>query len=270
MYLNMDIRPAAFSDLDGIAALRPEGWSDIRPWFEFYLSNRFCRAYLIVIDTRIAGTGVVIFFGSTAWLAHVIVSPEYRAKGLGSALVRHLLGVAAAQGARSVSLIATELGFPVYTKAGFRIVGGYSFFTRSEPLSPDADSRIVPFDERFREALLDLDTRASGENRSCMLTQFLSDALLFAAGGTLRGFYLPSLGEGTVIADDDESGIALLRHKISTKTAVVLPEGNRAAVHFLEHSGFVPSGNTGTRMILGPDIGFHSEKIFSRSAGNTG
>ncbi len=70
--------------------------------------------------------------GNTAWLAHIIVDPEYRKRGIGSLIVCQLLDFLKNSGCETVSLIATELGYSVYKKAGFVEQTEYAFFEREE------------------------------------------------------------------------------------------------------------------------------------------
>ena len=265
----MDIFPVGEGDLSEISALRPEGWGDITPWFSYYLAHPFFSPFKAVEGGRIAGTGVVIFFGKSAWLAHIIVRPDLRGRGLGSAIVWYCLEVAAARGVLTVSLVATELGFPVYIKAGFRTVCEYTFFSRSEPAPFGGDPHIVPFDGRFRKELLALDRNASGEDRACVLEEHLNAASVYVDGGTLRGFYLPALGEGLVVADSAQAGEALLRLRTREKNGAVIPSGNAFAASVLASLGFAPSGK-GTRMVIGESLEFRPEMLFGRTGGNMG
>lgn len=265
----MTIESVIAGDLDEISSLRPEGWPDIRPWFEFYLSSSACHSFKVVEGGHILGTGTVIVFGASAWFAHVIVREECRGRGLGSLMVSHLLSYCSSSAISTVSLIATEMGFPVYKKAGFRTVSEYRIFTRRETLALPGDLPVSRFDGQFRGGLLALDFRAAGEDRSSVLERYLSDAYICAAGNTCRGFYLPSLGEGLIIADDEEAGLALMKLKYSSQCRAALPSENISGMRFLEQNGFELSGQ-GTRMICGQDVGWKPKMIYSRIAGNMG
>lgn len=265
----MDIVPINAGDLPEVSSLRPEGWGEITPWFSYYLTHPFCVPFKALDGGRIAGTGAVIFFGKNAWLAHIIVRPELRGRGLGSAIVWHCLEFAAAKGASSVSLIATELGFPVYVKAGFRTVCGYTIFSRSGPVPFCGDQKIVPFEERFRTEILSLDRHASGEDRGCVIGEHLNGASVYDDGGKIAGFYLPSLGEGLVVSISAEAGEALLRLRASEKTVAGIPSDNTGAAAVLASMGFSPSGKA-TRMIIGDGLSWRPEMFFSRIGGNMG
>ena len=265
----MHIYPVIPSDLEEISSLRPDGWADIAPWFRFYLANGFCSPYKLVEDGGIAGSGVIIFFDHTAWLAHVIVRPEFRRRGFGAAIVRHLLGCAAAENVRTVSLIATDLGFPVYEKAGFRVAGEYCTYSAAGPLPFTDNPNIFSYNERFREGILRLDAKASGEDRGKVISQFLEDSLVYADGESVRGFYLPSLGEGLVIAEDPVAGKALMLQRFFSKSSVLFPAENAAAVSCPEELGLQMTG-TVRRMIYGRDLSWRPEMMFGRIAGNMG
>jgi GNAT superfamily N-acetyltransferase len=54
----------------------------------------------------------------------VAVLPEARGRGLSGLLLRHALADAVERGCRSSTLVATELGYPVYERLGFRPLEG--------------------------------------------------------------------------------------------------------------------------------------------------
>ena len=87
----------------------------------------------ISIENKIIGIGTGIVFGNTAWLAHIIVNPEFRRRGIGRKIVIELLNIIKNTGCETVSLIATELGCPIYEKAGFIEQTKYAFFEKEKP-----------------------------------------------------------------------------------------------------------------------------------------
>ena len=86
----------------------------------------------------------------------------------------------------------------------------------------------------------------------------------------VRGFYLPDLGGGLVIALDAEAGVALLDYKLSQGTAtVVIPSANAVARDLLVQRGFSEYASA-PRMVLGPEVAWKAELVFSRGAGYCG
>ena len=89
-------------------------------------------------------------------------------------------------------------------------------------------------------------------------------------GLNISGFFLPEFGEGLIIADNVRAGIELLKMKHSIKRCnTVLPQENKAAIEFLIHNGF-HKYSTVSRMILGEDIAWQPNLIFSRVGGYYG
>lgn len=84
---------------------------------------------------QVVGTGVSVLFTNTAWLAHIIVDPGCRNRGIGGAIVDHLLNDLDSRSVDTVLLIATKIGEPVYRKKGFLDVCEYVFMQRQEPLA---------------------------------------------------------------------------------------------------------------------------------------
>ncbi|TNF43001.1 MAG: N-acetyltransferase, partial [Bacteroidetes bacterium] len=197
----MDILDFTRNDLGRIRPLQPEGWNDIVPEFEYYLRKSFCFPVKVIIGDQIAGIGVAINLGTTGWLAHIIVDPRERKKGIGTLIVNELLRILSAQGVRTFLLIATEAGKSLYLRAGFRVVTEYIFHKREIPCSEYAHTgNIVPFSENFRRELMTIDRRVTGENREELLGNSLKNASLFISDSALLGYYIPGVGEGPVIA----------------------------------------------------------------------
>ena len=76
-----------------------------------------------------------IIFQKSSWLAHIIVDPDYRSRGIGYRIVEQLLLQVSKHSPETCLLAATDIGKPVYLKAGFRDVGEYTFFEREKPWS---------------------------------------------------------------------------------------------------------------------------------------
>lgn len=75
-----------------------------------------------------------LFLGSRhAGLFDVGVRERLRNRGIGRALVRHACAFACAQGMEGVVLIATNLGYRVYTQVGFEEVARFGFWYSAHP-----------------------------------------------------------------------------------------------------------------------------------------
>jgi GNAT superfamily N-acetyltransferase len=269
--MTIQIEPINNKDLDSIRHLQPEGWSDIVPDLTFYITSDFCSPIKLSVGETIAGIGASIQFHNTAWLAHIIVDPGFRNKGIGYQIVEKLLEDLEKSGAKTCLLTATELGQPVYIRAGFRTVAEYIFLNRDKPwqevpLSPD----IIEFREEFTPHIILLDKQATGEEREGLLSPFLKGSRLYVKNNMMMGYLIPGLREGLIVAENEEAGMALMNAKYANVDKAILPAENRAGVEYLLKRGFADSGKKGTRMILGKDIPWKPGMIYSRIGGNVG
>jgi GNAT superfamily N-acetyltransferase len=267
----MQINPLTIKDLDNIHHLQPEGWSDILPDLAFYASSDFCNPIKMTVESNLAGIGASIRFNDTAWLAHIIVDPGFRNRGIGYQIVDRLLQELDKSGIRACLLTATELGKPVYIRAGFRDVAEYIFLNRDKPWQEvPVSSDIIDFREKFRTQLYEMDRQATGENREKLLSPFLTTARLYVRNHKMMGYLIPGLREGLIIAENEEAGFALMNIKFATADKAALPADNKAGIDFLLKRGFADAGKKGTRMIRGEDISWNPGMIYSRIGGNVG
>lgn len=258
-------------DLGRISHLQPEGWNDIVPEFGYYLRKSFCFPVKVISGERITGIGVAIVLGTTGWLAHIIVDPGERKKGIGTLIVNELLHILSVQGVRTFLLIATEAGKSLYLRAGFRVVTEYIFHKREIPWPEYRPvENIVPYSDYFRRELIAIDKRVTGENREELLRDCLKNASLFVSDSALMGYYIPGVGEGPVIALTAEAGLELMKLKYSSVNRAVLPAENITGLGCLRSLGFEITLTSGTRMVMGADIAWEPGKIYSRIGGNFG
>jgi GNAT superfamily N-acetyltransferase len=68
--------------------------------------------------------------GSNSEVQMVAVVPEARGRGLAGKLIAHSLADAVERGAKTGTLVATKLGYPVYTKLGFEPLGVLEMWER--------------------------------------------------------------------------------------------------------------------------------------------
>jgi GNAT superfamily N-acetyltransferase len=258
-------------DLLNIKHLQPEGWSDIIVEFEFYVNSPFCYPIKVEVNNMIIGIGAAIEFGKTAWLAHIIVDPEHRRRGIGYQIVVELLKYLGHRSIETSILIATEMGLPIYEKAGFRIVNEYTYMKKDKQYNMlNTSDFVIPVKKEFTNVICKMDREVTGENRSWLLAKYLEGSYIYLENNEIKGYYLPNLREGLIIAVNDTAGIELLKLKMPAHDKIVLPSDNLKGIEFLTNNGFIRSETRGTRMIRGKNINWNPKKIFSRIGGNLG
>jgi GNAT superfamily N-acetyltransferase len=265
------LKPFTEADLAELPSLQPEGWGPLLPVFRIYLGIPACRPVQVRVAGVLAGVGTAIGLGESGWLAQIIVGADFRNRGIGSAIVDHLADDLLSRGCHTISLVATELGYPRYVKAGFRTQTEYCFFERGreETLDPLDIEALEPLTRRDLEAVLRLDREFSGEDRSAFILAHAGGGVCYRSEGRLTGFYLPELGEGLVVASCEKAGRTLSGLRIRTENRSVIPEGSVAGRAFLAESGFRET-RRGWRMILGRGFDWKPEGYWNRIGGNLG
>ncbi len=267
----MKIQPLQKSDLKQVSYLQPEGWSDILIDFKHYLKMPFCFPVKAEVNGKLYGVGCSMMFKNSGWLAHIIVKPEERRKGIGETLTRHLIKILRKKGIKSISLIATEDGYQLYKKNGFQTEVNYAYFEKQHPGKHySKHSHIRQCIARDREKIYELDRIACGEDRSILMKHYLQSALVYDSSKGIEGFFVPGLSEGPIIATTKESAWTLLALKCTLSSKVVLPENNLNGMECLKDIGFIRIPKKGTRMIFGEKLPWKSNNIYNRIGGNYG
>jgi GNAT superfamily N-acetyltransferase len=267
------IRPVKSFELPLLRDFAPPEWNtDISQRFSLYFGQPYFYPIVAELAGKIVGCANGLLNGTTSWLGNIIVLPEYRGQGIGSALASHLVEYLHHQGCISQVLVATKLGEPVYARLGFKVSSSYTFL-RSEKTIP---STLTPQIHRAQaenfEAMRKLDLEITGERRTAFLERFLARGWVSQAGNhePISGFFLPSLENGPILARDAVTGLELLQFKLGSGcTSVVVPSSNHPTLDLLLGSGFQIE-NTAPRMTLGVELDWKPEGVFSRGGGFCG
>ena len=268
-----DAAPAADVVLRG-------GWGDRRRFFEFAVAHDVCRPFVALDGSYIVGTGVGSVNGHAGWIGTIFVAPERRTRGLGRALALEVIDALEAAGCRTLVLVATDLGRPVYEKLGFEVQTGYHVFEheRRRGRAP-VDAGVRSFTAADVGDAVALDRSATGEDRAELLAAVVGVpgglALRDSADGRLRGFVLRApWGGGATIAPDPSDALRLLdrrRHRDGTSDRVragVLSE-NAHGRELLETAGWHPT-HVATRMIRGAALTWQPTAIWGQFGFATG
>lgn len=258
------------SDLNFVNKLTPDGWDELRPHYDFYLSHQYCIPLKAIHDNQLVAVGALIIFDKLAWIGHVVVDSAYRNQGLGFQLTKQLIEMAEIRKCTTIQLIATNLGEKVYQKLGFMEDEKYIFLKGgSTHFEPSSD--IFPYQKQLKPKIFKLYHRLTGEKRDMLLEPHLAQGIFYARNSKLEAFYLPTCGEGHILADNSTAGIEMLKIKLSTHNnqKFVLPALNNSGISFLKQYGFQPY-QTAKRMYRGKRIQWFPDKIYSRIGGNVG
>ena len=257
------------NEIASLSSLQPEGWVDIVPQFDFYTKSAFCYPIKVTMNNEIVGIGTTIVHNEVAWLAHIIVHPFYRCKGIGKHITQTLVDIAKTKNCSTIYLIATELGEPVYKKVGFINETEYLVYKNVQKEDWIISENIQSYKEKYMEQLVALDRDTSGENRILHLGEHLTNGMVYQIGNVVEGFFLPTFGEGLIIANTEIAGIELLKLHLKHNNRVVIPKENNVAQRFLQKTGF-GKVKVIKRMRLGNERKVRFANIYNRIGGKVG
>jgi len=266
----MQIHPLTSSDIPLLTLLQPEGWHDIVPVYTFYNTSPFCFPIKITIANELIGVGTTILHNDVAWLAHIIVHPDYRNRGIGKFITESLIENIDTRFCKTIYLIATALGEPVYEKSGFKTETEYLFYKNlaaDKIFTPSPN--IVPYNQLHHDQIKRMDQRISGENRSFHFEEYLPNAYVYTINNHVEGYYIPDFHEGLIIATSSEAGTGLMQKRLTTKEHAAFPIDNISAIACMSMQGFEPF-KTAKRMRLGEIRDVDYTQIFNRIAGSIG
>jgi GNAT superfamily N-acetyltransferase len=192
---------------------------------------------------RIVASGAVLPLGEqVAWISMILVAPETRGQGLGSAVFAHCLRAVRSAG-RTAYLDATPAGQRIYSQFGFNALWPLTRWQRdgqgaAEAAAPGAQSADI-------ESLVTLDAQALGTPRRALLADLLAREHSFCVHSP-QGFALIRRGRiahqiGPLLARDADSAGALLALALQSlpgKVFIDVPDERDLLCRQLRENGF--------------------------------
>jgi GNAT superfamily N-acetyltransferase len=260
------------SELDDVGALvREARWNQLAADWRVFLE--FGRLYTAETDEGriVATTATLPYGGRFAWISMVLVTSDYRRRGLATKLMQWATRDLAAGDLVPV-LDATPDGRAVYRRLGFEDSWGFQRLRRerrgvSAAVAPLAGITVRPLAQADWPALCAYDAAAFGAERGAMLGGLrgrLAGADLVAArGNRIAGFLLGRDGGlaahiGPLIADDVAIARALVARALEAIEGplfIDLADSNAELRSFLDAHGFA-AVRPFTRMLYGTSTRF--------------
>ena len=269
--MSATIRTMTIADVpQGMRLTALAGWNQTPADWHRFLKLQPDGCFVAVIDGQCVGTAAAFIFESVAWIAMVLVDPNYRKHGLGTALMNQAL---AFTGQRTVRLDATALGQPLYAKLGF--VSEYELTRFAGVLPNNTGSATTP---AALTSVIALDYQATATPRTRLLEALAAEngAHVRSVGAT--GYLMDRPGAqaaqiGPSVALDLASGLALLNdaaRRLAGKPVMIdIPACNSPAITWVEAAG-LKAQRTFLRMRRGPAIVDHPEQIWASSGPEKG
>ena len=200
----MTLSPFGHDDLDAAAALsRAEGWPHTRN--DWSLLASVAEGVAIRDGRTLKGTALWVPYGPrVASVCMVMVDPSVRRRGLGRRLMDRVLADTAG---RSLRLVATPSGQPLYQALGFEESGRVHKLEGAPSLAAlGPRNGVVLARESDMPAILALDAAAYGADRGRLLAALMDagDAMIlrdpFVTGYAVRRPFGPGVVIGPVVA----------------------------------------------------------------------
>jgi GNAT superfamily N-acetyltransferase len=232
---------------DSLRALA--GWNQTRKDWQRLLAHEPHGCFLAEWDGVPTGTATTTCYGSElAWIGMVLVHPDYRRRGVGTALLQRCLDYLSGRRIRCIKLDATPAGRPVYERLGFQSEWALARWEHAcvEQTSAVSTAEFRSWQNSDARLIEAIDRRAFGVSRQSLLQAMAKESLHALAhnsqcGGMLRegarALYL-----GPVVAASPAAGAslipALLTHAMGKSVFWDIPEPNTMAVELAKHLKF--------------------------------
>jgi len=232
------------------------GWNQTLSDWKRFIEHEPEGCFFAEWDGQSAGTVTTTSYGTDlAWIGMMLVHPDFRGRGISTALMNACLDYLQGKGMRCIKLDATPDGEPVYTKLGFK--PEWELHRWDAELNASKDSQ--PGELRAEGTVdWDLDVPIFGANRSAWLDKLKRDSRIVCSNENAFGMLRDGMRAnyfGPVVATDENAGCELLQRllpNISGRTFWDIPDANTAAVAVAEEHGFKPVRSL-LRMWLGKE-----------------
>jgi GNAT superfamily N-acetyltransferase len=253
-------------------------WGDRSAFLGWAVREPTCHTFVADGGGEIIGTGIATSYGTVGWVGTIFVRTDRRGSGLGKTLTRVVIEDLERRGCRTLVLIATPAGRPIYERLGFAHDIPYLRVTAPGLAAGDVEAGVRPFAAADLAEMIALDRAASGGDRSAVLRSLASAEsarLAVSTDGGVGGFLIRApWGNAALIARAPEEAVRLLdwrRRRVGPEGHVTagLLEANAAGRARLAAEGWVEEGG-GTRMIRGEALDWRPEWIWGQFGGALG
>lgn len=256
--------PAATS-----AVLRGE-WGDRRLFFRWAAASPRSHPFVAELGGEIVGTSVGTNNGAAGWIGAVFVAESQRGRGLGRALTQAAIDAVEAAGCRTLLLVATSAGRPLYERMGFRL--DTTYHTIEAAGATDGGTTLGGWRPEDLPSMATLDAAATGEDRRHLLEAFAtvdSARVVRDEAGDVRAFVVRApWGGGATVAPDSDDAVRILEARRAaagpgrTVRAGVLAE-NLAALDRLRALGWTEVWQA-PRLIRGEPLDWRPEALWGQ------
>ena len=264
------IRPMTAADTEPAAEMIRRGdWGERLIFFDWAVRQPTVLPLVAEQDGLVVGTGVGSAHGRVGWVGTIFVDPARRGTGLGRELTRAVTDGLTERGCRTLVLIATNMGRPVYERQGFTLLDDQVQFSIDGLPADDQppEPRVRAFQPADLATIVELDRFATGEDRAAILSDLVTPMTTVVAtdsDGAVRGYLAraPWRG-GALIAPDPDDALRLLEARrrstgVSGKAGAGLVASNTVGRERLRAAGWLEERG-GVRMIRGAPLEWHPE-----------
>lgn len=175
------------------------GWNQTQEDWERFLQAEPEGCFIAEWNGQVAGTvTTIVYEGRFAWIGMVLVDPQLRGKGIGTALLQKAIDHLDAKKVPCVKLDATPQGKPIYARLGFRIEYEIERHSLTREAGSKACPEIVSQGAENLETLLKMDREVFGADRSALLRSLADSApelvTITPQEGAVQGFALGRKG----------------------------------------------------------------------------
>jgi predicted N-acetyltransferase YhbS len=253
------------------AAMLREHWGDRRVNLDFLARHPQARPFVADADGELVGIGVLSIHGPVGWIGTVWVEPAWRHQGVGRSVTQATLDAADEAGCRTLVLVATSEGRPLYERLGFEVQTFYRIL-EAAGLDGSTDERVRPFAAGDIDAMEALDRTATGEDRAHLLRAFASAAstrVIEGADGSVVGFTVraPWGGGATIVPALDDAMTMLDARRTAAgfggRVRAGLLAENEAGLEWLLSSGWTEAWSA-PRLVRGEPLDWDPTMIWGQ------
>ncbi len=250
--MNLEIRPLYEHDFENADAIFRSAFGYTGKWVSemaFIHALQPDGRFIAMLDGKPVGLVGMIDYGRVAYIGSLAVVPDYQGRGIGRALMEHIVAQVKARGPRVMLLEATPAGARIYPKMGF-VVDGTTNVYRSNTAAPSAPAPVeaTPMRNDDISKIVALDEPIFGDNRARVLEAYweLHPGRAFVVRserGRVSGYLFAQhrrLGPWAALRLDDAESLlrAALSLSFDHAPSLVMPSMNIAGTQLVERSGF--------------------------------